>query len=192
MKGYIYQSFWFKNEIKKHFYAGSKFETYKPETTLIDSVILAKDMVNDKESFMPELVKKMEWLIGQGNFIYDYWEFGDDDFSIYWFIKKEVYLEKMKLIQQWVEFEEFKEICFFNIHDPEKEETLEDEEFNFKSGIYNDDGTYVDVTKLPIPNLCKSCKTFQSDFWEDNLLCNLNRNDQRNEDDFECGAYEQF
>ena len=192
MKGYIYQSFWFKNEIIKHFYAGRKFETHQPGNTLIDSVNLAREMAADKESFIPELVKKMEWLIGEGNFIYDYWEFGDEDFSIYWFIKKEVYLEKMKIIQQWVEFEELMDICFFDIHDPESEEAIENEAFAFKSGVYNDDGTNVDVTTLPIPNLCKSCKSYQSDFWEKNLLCNLNRNDQRNEEDFECGAYEHF
>ena len=28
--------------------------------------------------------------------------------------------------------------------------------------------------------------------WEENLLCNLNRNDQRDSDNFECGSYEKI
>ncbi len=192
MKGYLYQSFWFKNEIKNHFYAGHKFENHKPEDSIIESFQLARDMGTDKESFMPGLVKKIEWLLGDGNFIYDYWEFGDEDFSIYWHIKKEVYLEKMKLIKDWVKYEGFEDICEFKILNPDSEEAHENEEYTFKSGIFNDDGSPVDPTNLPIPELCKSCKKYQSDFWEDDLLCTLNRNDQRDNLDFECGAYEKL
>lgn len=190
MKGYLYQSFWFKNEIKKHFYAGAKFENHKAEDSILESFQLARDMGTDKESFMPGLVKKIEWLLGEGNFIYDFWEFGEEDFSIYWHIKKEVYSEKMKLIEDWVKYEGFQHICEFKILDPDSEEAQENEEYTFKSGIFNDDGSPIALTKLPTPELCKSCKKYQSDFWEDDLLCALNRNDQRDGRHFECGAYE--
>ena len=190
MKNYIYQSFWFKNEIKKYFYTGSKFENHKAEDFIAASYFLAKEMATDKESFMPELVKKLEWLIGENNFIYDYWEFGDDDFSLYWHIKKDVYLEKMKLIQEWREFEGYQEIMDFEIHDPETYEDQPPQNTGFKGGLFHDDGTPIDISAIKIPDLCKKCKSFSFDFWEDDLLCNLNRADQKDSDTFECGAFE--
>ncbi len=189
MKNYIYQSFQFKNDIKKYFYAGTGFETHKSSDSLFESYKLATEMAQDKESFMPELVKKIEWLIGEGNLVYDFWEFGDHDFSLYWFIKKEVYLEKMKLIREWIDYEGYQDICAFTVIDPEAYKD-EDDISTFKSGLFNDDGSRIDIMNIPIPNLCKSCKKYQSDFWEDNVLCPLNRNDQREDQDFECGAFE--
>jgi hypothetical protein len=78
-----------------------------------ESFDLAIEMAGDKEAFMPGLVKKIESLIGKGNYRNDFWEFGDDDFSLYWFIKKEVYVEKMKLIREWIKFEELEELVWF-------------------------------------------------------------------------------
>ncbi len=59
------------------------------------------------------------------------------------------------------------------------------------NGLYNDDGTKVVIENIPIPDLCLRCKSYLSDDWEDNLLCNMNRNDQRNDDHFECGVFEE-
>lgn len=187
MKDYIYQSFAFHNDIKKYFYSGSGFETCKPDQNIIESFRIATEMAQAKESFMPELVKKIEWLIGEGNFVYDFWEFGDHDFSLYWFIKKDVYLEKMKLIKEWIDYEGYQDICAFTLKDPE---TYEDETGTIQSGLFNDDGSPIDINSLPIPSLCRSCKKYRSDFWEDHILCALNRNDQGESQDFECGAFE--
>ena len=57
------------------------------------------------------------------------------------------------------------------------------------SGFYNDDGTKFNPELVPKPSLCITCK---KDDWggEEEILCILNRHDQRNEDDFQCGAYE--
>ena len=112
---YIYQSFWFKNEIKEHFYAGNGFITHKKDMDIEESFGLALEMAGDKEAFMPMLVRKIESLIGEENCRYDFWEFGDDDFSLYWLIKKDVYLEKMKLIKEWIKFEELEELIGFEV-----------------------------------------------------------------------------
>ena len=112
---YVYQSFWFKNEIKEHFYAGNGFITHMKNMNIEDSVELALEMAGDKKSFMPTLVDKIELLIGKENCISDFWEFGDEDFSLYWSIKKEVYIEKMKLIREWVKFEELEELVGFEV-----------------------------------------------------------------------------
>lgn len=64
-------------------------------------------------------------------------------------------------------------------------------EFVVYNGLYNDDGTPVEIEHIPIPDLCLRCKSYLSDDWEENLLCNMNRNDERNDDNFECGAFEE-
>ena len=112
---YIYQCFNFKNEIKEHFYAGNGFIQEKGEMNIEESFDLALEMTGDKEAFMPTLVKKIESLIGKEYCRYDFWEFGDEDFSLYWFIDKNVYQEKMKLIKEWVGFEELEEMVEFEI-----------------------------------------------------------------------------
>lgn len=70
-----------------------------------------------------------------------------------------------------------------------------DEEFEepgpgFVGGLFNDDGSRIDPLKVPIPELCLRCKRYLSDDWEDDILCTLNRNDQKDSEDFKCGAFE--
>lgn len=110
---YIYQSFWFKNEIKEIYFAGNIFMQHSKNMGIDESFNLAVEMIGDKDAFMPTLVKKIEWLIGKKNCHSDFWEFGDDDFSLYWFIKKDVYHEKMKLIREWIKYEELEELVWY-------------------------------------------------------------------------------
>ncbi|MCF8358647.1 MAG: hypothetical protein K9H26_07800 [Prolixibacteraceae bacterium] len=58
------------------------------------------------------------------------------------------------------------------------------------NGFFNDDGTPIDTNTVPTPNLCMLCKSFYTGDSEENILCILNRNDQRNEPDFKCEAFE--
>lgn len=60
-------------------------------------------------------------------------------------------------------------------------------EFN---GIFNDDGTRVDMESIPTPDLCMTCKSFYRGDAEEDILCLLNRSDQCNKPNFKCGAYE--
>jgi len=57
------------------------------------------------------------------------------------------------------------------------------------SGMYNDDGTKINPETVPKPGLCLTCK-MDDVGGEEQMLCLLNRNDQRDEPDFQCGAYE--
>jgi hypothetical protein len=57
-------------------------------------------------------------------------------------------------------------------------------------GFYNDDGEKIDPESVPIPSLCLICKSYNADDWEENLLCLMNRYDQKDDEKFECGAYE--
>ncbi len=52
----------------------------------------------------------------------------------------------------------------------------------------DDDGNEIDITKIPMPELCLNCA--KKDLPHEQILCNLNRLDQRADDGFQCGAYE--
>lgn len=60
------------------------------------------------------------------------------------------------------------------------------------NGIFDDDGNTIDPNTVPLPPLCTICKHHQTDDTEENMLCLLNRSDQRNKDEFECGSFEKI
>jgi len=63
-----------------------------------------------------------------------------------------------------------------------------DEDIN---GFFDDDGNKIDFNSIPKPGLCLLCKHDDWDDWDENLLCAMNRWDQKDEEEFECGAFEQ-
>lgn len=63
---------------------------------------------------------------------------------------------------------------------------------DFVGGFFNDDGTPFDPDSVPIPGLCIICKMYQNEDPEENFLCLMNRNDQRNEPNFKCGGFEKI
>lgn len=67
-----------------------------------------------------------------------------------------------------------------------------DEELDFEdiNGFYDDDGNKIDPDSVPVRSLCVICKSHHADDWEENLLCLMNRFDQRDEEDFKCSAFE--
>ena len=52
---------------------------------------------------------------------------------------------------------------------------------------YDDDGNELDPTTIPIPAMCLICE--KKDDPNEEVLCNLNRLDQRNDRTFKCGAF---
>jgi hypothetical protein len=67
-----------------------------------------------------------------------------------------------------------------------------DPALDFVGGFFNDDGTRIDPESIPVPGLCIICKKHQYTDPEENFLCMMNRNDQRNDPDFKCGAFEKI
>ncbi len=57
------------------------------------------------------------------------------------------------------------------------------------SGFFNDDGTEINDDLVPKPGLCLTCRKDNAGGKEE-ILCVLTRHDQKDDDDFECGAYE--
>jgi hypothetical protein len=66
---------------------------------------------------------------------------------------------------------------------------IDEMEPNFIGGIFDDDGYEINPKSIKKPALCLTClKNYDPDT-EDEILCNLNRYDQRDNDEFVCGTY---
>lgn len=95
--------------------------------------------------------------------------------------------------QNWFDFKKqfmenhVKELLLLEFED--KESDVYREEIN---GFYDDDGNKIDPDSVPIPSLCVICKSNQVDDWEENLLCLMNRFDQKDDKDFKCGAFKKI
>ena len=57
------------------------------------------------------------------------------------------------------------------------------------AGIFDDDGFEIQRSTIKMQPLCLTCIKNNSDDWEDDLLCNLNRSDQSTSDIFKCYEY---
>lgn len=57
-------------------------------------------------------------------------------------------------------------------------------------GYYDDDGNELNPDLIPKPGLCIICR--KNDDPDEELICNLTRLDQRDEQEFKCFAYENF
>lgn len=62
-------------------------------------------------------------------------------------------------------------------------------EIFLNGGIFDDDGNPINPLSIKKPGLCVLCKLDNDIDPEENMLCNLTRFDQRNEEDFKCGSY---
>ncbi len=69
-----------------------------------------------------------------------------------------------------------------------------DEELDFEeiNGFYDDDGNKIDPDSVPIRSICVICKSHHVNDCDENLLCLMNRFDQRDEEEFKCGAFEKI
>ncbi len=60
------------------------------------------------------------------------------------------------------------------------------------AGIFDDGGYEINQETIKMQPLCLKCVNYNSDDWEEELLCNMNRNDQADEKEFKCGAYKKL
>lgn len=58
------------------------------------------------------------------------------------------------------------------------------------NGFFDDDGNRIDPFAVPKPGLCLICKKNELDDPEEDMLCAMNRWDQKDEAEFECGMFE--
>lgn len=105
-------------------------------------------------------------------------------------MKLKSYIEEADYKIEWYKFKHQHLVDSLKDYlDFDPETTPPQQEIN---GFFNDDGTPVDLDSIPVPGLCISCKSYFTDDWEENLLCKMNRNDQKDDDEFHCGAYDKL
>lgn len=56
-------------------------------------------------------------------------------------------------------------------------------------GFFDDDGYEINTNLIKKPTLCITCKNNDNENEEEQLLCNMTRYDQKNENEFICFAY---
>ena len=77
--------------------------------------------------------------------------------------------------------------------DPESPIGLNDYSSIFEGGgFFDDEGNRIDPANIPIPAICLICKSYAANDPEENILCTLNRSDQRYDTKFQCGQYDPF
>jgi hypothetical protein len=60
------------------------------------------------------------------------------------------------------------------------------------AGFFDDEGYQINRDKIKMPILCLSCIKHYEPGPEDDILCNLNRIDQKDKDDFICHTYKKI
>ena len=115
---FIYHCFSFDPAIQEHTFLGNEFigmvqveETR--ELKIFDLVVDA-----GPEGFMPELVAELKNILGEGNYVYDGYEIGEDNFKIfefnlYFFIKESLYNSLLRKVELWSEFHGFRDIIYW-------------------------------------------------------------------------------
>ena len=60
------------------------------------------------------------------------------------------------------------------------------------NGMFDDEGYEINPDSIKKPSLCLTCFKNVDPDWEEELLCNLNRNDQTDEKVFKCYAFKKL
>ena len=110
---FIYHCFTFDPKIQEHTFLGKEFIGMDPveETRNLNAFERVVDA--SPEGFMPELVEELKNIFGEGNYEYDGYEIGEDEFSLYFLIKAKLYKSLLKKVEQWSEYNEFRNLVYW-------------------------------------------------------------------------------
>lgn len=107
---YIYHRFTFDTALQEHTFIGDEFIGMDPSDKSETMEIFERCVEAGPDGFMPNLVEEIKKVLGKGNYIYDGYEIGEQDFGLYFFIKAELYdslLNKVKLWSKAVDIDQF-------------------------------------------------------------------------------------
>jgi hypothetical protein len=114
-ENFIYHCFTFDPKIQEHTFLGNEFIGVDQVNEF--NVINTFERIVDAgpQGFMPHLVKELQNIFGEGNYIYDGYEIGEDEskifeFNLYFLIKESLYESILKKVELWSEFNGFKEL----------------------------------------------------------------------------------
>lgn len=154
---------------------------------------------HDKETDITEVLEGNAYLLPQFEFpeeLEDYLRKNFDRFFVSelfdWYTLPKMWPKKRtwELFNEWFDL---KYTIMVLDADPESPIGLDDYSDLFGTGgIFDDDGNPFDPLSISIPAMCLTCKSFRTEDPEENILCNLTRSDQRNEETFQCFQFDPF
>jgi len=105
-ENFIYHCFTFAPKIQEHTFLGNEFigMDQSKEVNIIDTYERIVDAGSD--GFMPQLVEELKNIFGEGNYVYDGYEIGEDEtgifeFNLYFLIKESLYVSLLKKVELW-------------------------------------------------------------------------------------------
>jgi hypothetical protein len=118
-ENYIYHCFTFDPKIQEHTFLGNEFIGKDQIEETRDLRMFDRIVDAGPEGFMPKLVEELQNIFGEGNYIYDGYEIGEDEtsifeFNLYFFIKESLYEVLLREVELWSEFNGFKELISWN------------------------------------------------------------------------------
>ncbi len=102
-ENFIYHRFTFDAEIQNHTFIGDEFIGMNPADKSETMEIFERCVEAGRDGFMPNLVEEIKKVLGEGNYIYDGYEIGEEDFGLYFFIRAELYDSLLKKVKLWSE-----------------------------------------------------------------------------------------
>lgn len=112
---WIYQSIHFSPQIMSYYYVGDYFLDLDINEELKSGQLHERIESAGIDGFMPKLVEELKSVIGEGNYKYDGYEFGEDEVNFYLLIKKSEYIEAMEKIKYWVIIADYEKIVSYDV-----------------------------------------------------------------------------
>ena len=114
-ENFIYHCFTFDPKIQEHTFLGNEF--IGMNHTDGDEIMELFERVVDAglHGFMQQLAEEIQNIFGEGDYVYDGYEIGEDDsrifeFNLYFFIKESLYVSLLKKVEQWSEYHGFRDL----------------------------------------------------------------------------------
>ena len=121
---FVYHRFTFNPKIQEHTFIGNEFigMDHVEETRNLD--MFDRVVEAGPYGFMPKLAEELKNIFGEGNYEYDGYEIGEEDFGLYFFIKEKLYKELLKKVEHWADLNDIKEFIYWDDNlDQSKDET---------------------------------------------------------------------
>ncbi len=113
-ENYIYQRFSFDPKIQEHTFIGKEFIGMDQVEETRDLRTFDRVVDAGPYGFMPDLVEELKNLFGTGNYVYDGYEIGEEDFGLYFFIKEKLYKDLLKKVELWADINDIKEFIYWD------------------------------------------------------------------------------
>lgn len=121
----VYQAFYFDESIKEHYYQGDDYinaDTDLPK----DRQNKVCDVIDKHKTtdFFESLTTDIQTVMGEGNYEYDFFEFGPKGFMLFWWIERDKYTDILTNLKHWTKAKALEKSMAFRIKDLSKPDLM--------------------------------------------------------------------